>query len=376
MKIKNKLRYLLNYRIVAKSKYFNAEWYLKQNPDVKNAGVNPVTHYLQNGWKDGRNPSEWFNGNDYLRLNADVKKANINPLLHYEKYGKNENRKSGGGKPIIITRKTKHYNLKEGIIDYGSLPKTEKLPLDSKSSPITLIYGVYYQHNNFKGLIDRLKEYDTFSDEIKKKLKIILVDDCSIYPISLPDNINLNITLLRVLEDKKWNSCGVRNLGVCYADTEKVLCMDIDWVIDENTLKMLQDSKINDNEMIVFDRTILNKEQLKKEYGLIHPNTFAVLKSTFLKNNGYDEDIVGIYGDDIFFRKHISANGIKFIRTGHIMGLIRGFNEHNLSRDLKPLYEYMKNKKEHTKVMLNFPWQFVDKKEYKDNYENILPYID
>ena len=82
-----------DYKLIAKSKYFNKRWYLKMYPDVKKAGVNPVKHYLQFGWKEGRNPSKKFSTNDYLDLNADVKRAKINPLLHYEKYGKKEGRK-------------------------------------------------------------------------------------------------------------------------------------------------------------------------------------------------------------------------------------------------------------------------------------------
>ena len=82
-----------DYKLIAKSKYFNKRWYLKMYPDVKKAGVNPVEHYLKHGWKEGRNPGPKFDGNVYLDLNADVKRAKINPLLHYEKYGKKEGRK-------------------------------------------------------------------------------------------------------------------------------------------------------------------------------------------------------------------------------------------------------------------------------------------
>lgn len=80
------------YKIIAKSKYFDAKWYLKQNPDVKAAKIDPVIHYLQYGWKEGRNPGASFDGNDYLNSNADVRQANLNPLLHYETNGKKEGR--------------------------------------------------------------------------------------------------------------------------------------------------------------------------------------------------------------------------------------------------------------------------------------------
>lgn len=81
-----------DYKLIAKSKYFDKRWYLKMYPDVKKAGVDPVKHYLQFGWKEGRNPSKGFKTEGYLRRYADV---HINPLLHYEKYGKKEKRETG-----------------------------------------------------------------------------------------------------------------------------------------------------------------------------------------------------------------------------------------------------------------------------------------
>ena len=88
-----KIKGSADYELIFRSKYFDKHWYLKTYPDVKKAGVDPVKHYLQFGWKEGRNPSKKFSTNDYLDLNADVKRAKINPLLHYEKYGKKEGRK-------------------------------------------------------------------------------------------------------------------------------------------------------------------------------------------------------------------------------------------------------------------------------------------
>ena len=77
-----------NYKTVADSTLFDADWYLDQNPDVKEAGVDPVWHYLNYGWKEGRNPSLSFDGNGYLALYDDLKRAKICPLIHYERYGR------------------------------------------------------------------------------------------------------------------------------------------------------------------------------------------------------------------------------------------------------------------------------------------------
>ena len=78
------------YDDIAKSKYFNKRWYLRKYTDVARKGVDPVLHYLNNGWKEGRNPGPKFDTKKYLEYNPDVRKANINPLLHYERNGKYE----------------------------------------------------------------------------------------------------------------------------------------------------------------------------------------------------------------------------------------------------------------------------------------------
>ena len=61
---------------------------MANNEDVKKAKVDPIKHYLQFGWKEGRNPSLEFNGNEYLNKRPDVRVAGICPLVHYLKFGK------------------------------------------------------------------------------------------------------------------------------------------------------------------------------------------------------------------------------------------------------------------------------------------------
>ena len=83
-----------NYELIAHSKYFSRKYYLEQNPDVKDAGIDPIEHYLKRGWKEGRNPSEKFNTKFYMDLYEDVRKSDKCPLIHYLKYGQKENRKT------------------------------------------------------------------------------------------------------------------------------------------------------------------------------------------------------------------------------------------------------------------------------------------
>lgn len=71
---------------------FDAGYYLAFNPDVAEAGLDPVEHYHLYGWREGRNPSPNFDTEYYLRQYPDVRAAGINPLLHYCLHGRSEGR--------------------------------------------------------------------------------------------------------------------------------------------------------------------------------------------------------------------------------------------------------------------------------------------
>ncbi len=78
--------------LIRASGLFDEKWYLSNNPDVAQAQVDPLLHYLFNGGSEGRDPGPNFSSNDYLDLYKDVKASGINPLVHYLKYGRTEGR--------------------------------------------------------------------------------------------------------------------------------------------------------------------------------------------------------------------------------------------------------------------------------------------
>ncbi len=80
------------YKIIKNSNLFNKRWYLKKYPDVKEAGINPIKHYLRYGWEEGRDPSVKFNTKFYLDKYKDIRIAGVNPLVHYIRNGKKEGR--------------------------------------------------------------------------------------------------------------------------------------------------------------------------------------------------------------------------------------------------------------------------------------------
>ena len=78
--------------ILGKCELFDRNWYIQSYPDVRESGVDPVRHYLESGWREGRDPGPDFCTTAYLKANSDVAALGINPLLHYVEHGKFEGR--------------------------------------------------------------------------------------------------------------------------------------------------------------------------------------------------------------------------------------------------------------------------------------------
>lgn len=78
--------------LVAKSGLFDQEYYLQTNPDVRQAGSDPLDHYIDFGGTEARNPSRLFDSNWYLSKYHDVAQSKVNPLVHYIEHGAREGR--------------------------------------------------------------------------------------------------------------------------------------------------------------------------------------------------------------------------------------------------------------------------------------------
>jgi len=93
-KEKNNKKLNESIELIRESIYFDSDWYLLQNPDVKNSGIDPARHYLLFGGFENRDPSTKFSNEIYFELHPDVKEKGINPLEHYIIFGVKENRRT------------------------------------------------------------------------------------------------------------------------------------------------------------------------------------------------------------------------------------------------------------------------------------------
>ena len=72
--------------------FFDAQWYLENNPDVQKDGIDPLKHFSLHGLYEGRSPNSYFIPENYLVKNPDVKTAGMLAVEHYILFGIREGR--------------------------------------------------------------------------------------------------------------------------------------------------------------------------------------------------------------------------------------------------------------------------------------------
>lgn len=70
-------------KVIKQSNLFDVDYYLKNNKDVLQSGMDPLEHYIMHGAKESRRPSDIFDVNHYLKTHPEVREGDINPLIHY-----------------------------------------------------------------------------------------------------------------------------------------------------------------------------------------------------------------------------------------------------------------------------------------------------
>jgi len=92
MRLNSSYQWLRKRRLLRRHPHlFSEKFYLSSNPDVAEANVDPISHYLSNGADEGRNPSALFDTNYYRSIIPGLPE-NTNPLVHFieNDYGQND----------------------------------------------------------------------------------------------------------------------------------------------------------------------------------------------------------------------------------------------------------------------------------------------
>jgi hypothetical protein len=79
---------------IQNSGFWDESYYRSKNPDVVASGWAPLNHFIQHGgvWPETRDPGPRFSTSYYFEHNHDVRDARVNALLHYIQNGRAEGR--------------------------------------------------------------------------------------------------------------------------------------------------------------------------------------------------------------------------------------------------------------------------------------------
>lgn len=87
--------------LIAKSVFFDEEYYRGQLAQPVALEINAAWHYLNQGWRQGLDPGPLFSTLRYLWRNEDVRRSGMNPLLHYLQYGLKEGRRAWSSPEVM-----------------------------------------------------------------------------------------------------------------------------------------------------------------------------------------------------------------------------------------------------------------------------------
>lgn len=72
-----------DYEIIDESGLFDRGFYLRANSDVAEASLDPLAHFCDYGWREGRDPTPYFSMRFYRRAVASTERVSGNPFVHY-----------------------------------------------------------------------------------------------------------------------------------------------------------------------------------------------------------------------------------------------------------------------------------------------------
>jgi glycosyltransferase involved in cell wall biosynthesis len=103
--------------LIKSSGLFDNAWYLTNNPDVAQAEIDPLLHYLRYGGSEGLDPSPNFSGGWYSSTYSNLMKSEKNPLVHYLRNGRKEGCHPCLNKSNVLTVIVVTYNHEDSIAE-------------------------------------------------------------------------------------------------------------------------------------------------------------------------------------------------------------------------------------------------------------------
>ena len=150
------------YQLARQNGLFDEDWYLAHNPDLAGHGLDLEAHFMNSGWREGREPSGRFSVRDYCSFNPDIKAAGVPPLTHFLCSGVIEGRRY---RPAVgdadQCRTWRQLGVTPELYDRGN---SRAMELDEK--PTTAVHlHLYYTEmaEYFAGYLKRIpRRFDLF----------------------------------------------------------------------------------------------------------------------------------------------------------------------------------------------------------------------
>jgi len=185
---------------------------------------------------------------------------------------------------------------------------------------MNIIFPVYNISDEILSL--HLKEWHSLPEEIRNKINLIIVDDCSPNPFPINIYTGFKTKIARVNTDIKWHAEGAFNLGFLLADDDWCVLLQSDHVMPtEEIIKMVNLKKERGN-LYVFQRMRPDGTSRNKNVAsmtIIHRDDYWLV-------GGYDEDFCENHGgsDWLTWGQYYNPNravsvadtvGMKYVQT-------------------------------------------------------------
>ena len=229
----------------------------------------------------------------------------------------------------------------------------------------------YYNHK--ETFAYQFNQWSMFSRKVKANIEIVVVDDGSpVYPCLPPADLKgIDLKIMRVEEDIRWNTAGAANLGVTVSKYDWILHADFDVGLPPWCADALLALDLSNPKVVYWPMTWHETSRGYQKYGAPHCNSYLMNKNTYWEAGGYDEDFSGCWGcQDSLFHKY-SCKPLNLIRKElqHVVlermirckdAKVQGvWRDRGDSINWQKLYDKMEGKTPQSKDYLRFKWHQV-----------------
>jgi glycosyltransferase involved in cell wall biosynthesis len=240
---KGRPRNVWEFIVLRRSGLFDSAAYLRANPDVADAGMNPLMHYIEHGARTGRNPSASFDTAAYYGRHPGLRDSGVNPLYHYFRSGgRPDAPASPEPLPAPLTRSdlTSAVEPRQAAAADPSLIAVEVARRRLEAKPLT-VSVVVPTHNRASVLREALR---SVLGQSYQPLEVIVSDDASTDEtesmLRSEFAAPLESGLLRYMRsDERRGPSGARNVALRVARGDLIAYLDSDNAWREDFLLLM-----------------------------------------------------------------------------------------------------------------------------------------